>query len=140
MWHEDFSKRYFDMLIENAISVAIEVVGHDHIADLRYHSSQNLPSGYDDAPEKFDFHNVFIAPGVTPEKGQNPGVAMFEISETGVPSNLRIEFIDMESFEGQSSLSYADLKFNSFDLAKDYGFSDLSADGLTVLRKYLQDD
>ena len=49
----------------------------------------------DDTGLKFDFHNVFIAPGITPEKGNNPGVAMFEISEEGVPSNLQMEFINL---------------------------------------------
>ena len=50
-----------------------------------------------------------------------------------------MEFINMDSFEGKSSVSYSDLSFNSFDLAKDFGFSDLSGEGLAELRKYLED-
>ena len=116
----------------------MEVFGHDHFADLRYHSS----NGVLDIPEpesKFDFHNMFVAPGVTPEKGNNPGVSMFEVSDTGIPSNLKMEFIDLKNFSGATSLSYDDLNFLSFDLATDFGFSDLSPQGLVDLRKYLED-
>ena len=49
----------------------------------------------DDTEQKFDFHNMFIAPGVTPNKGQNPGVAMFEITSDNIPVNLQMEFIDI---------------------------------------------
>ena len=69
-------------------------MGHDHLADLRYHSSDNVV-GLPDSDVKIDFHNLFVAPGVTPWSGQNPGVAMFEISDAGVPSNLQLEFIDL---------------------------------------------
>ena len=54
-------------------------MGHDHFGDLRYHSSDNVP-GMSDTDVKFDFRNMLVAPGVTPNKGQNPGVAMFEVS------------------------------------------------------------
>ena len=50
-----------------------------------------------------------------------------------------MEFINMDSFEGKSSVSYSDLSFRSFDLAKDFGFSDLSGEGFADLRKYLAD-
>lgn len=49
----------------------------------------------DDTESKFDFHNYFVAPGITPEKGNNPGVAMLEFTEDGVPSNLQMEFINL---------------------------------------------
>ena len=48
-----------------------------------------------DTDVKFDFHNLFIAPGVTPNKGSQPGIAMFEVSTDGVPSNLKFEFMDL---------------------------------------------
>ena len=125
-------------MLDNANSVAIEVVGHDHIADLRYHSSQNI-AGITAQDAKFDFHNMFVAPGITPGKNNNPGVALFEISDAGVPSNLKMEFIDIQGVESKASLSYSDLNFRSFDLAKDFGFSDISGNGLAELRKYLED-
>jgi hypothetical protein len=59
--------------------VIIEVAGHDHYADLRYHSSNNVLDLPDPAV-KFDFHNILISPGVTTWDEQNPGVAYFEIN------------------------------------------------------------
>jgi hypothetical protein len=44
--------------------VIIEVAGHDHYSDLRYHSSNNVLELPDPAV-KFNFHNILIAPGVT---------------------------------------------------------------------------
>ena len=49
----------------------------------------------EDTDTKFDFHNLFVAPGVTPNKGNNPGVAMFEVTEDGLPQNMQLEFIDL---------------------------------------------
>jgi hypothetical protein len=77
--------------------VAIEVWGHDHLSSLRYHSSEDVLD-FEDPEDKFDFHNFIVAPGITPEKGQNPGVATFEVTPEGVPTNLKYDFIDMTSF------------------------------------------
>ena len=84
MWHDQFNERYFQILRDQHESVIIEIMGHEHWADLRYHSSDNVLN-MEDTEQKFDFHNMFIAPGVTPNKGQNPGVAMFEITSDGIP-------------------------------------------------------
>ena len=50
-----------------------------------------------------------------------------------------MEFIDITNFSGTTILSYNDLNFHSFDLSNDFGFSDISPDGLVSLRKYLED-
>ena len=86
--------RYFQIIRDYHESIVIEVMGHDHYGDLRYHSSQNV-LGLKDTATKFDFHNLFVAPGVTPNKGNNPGVAMFEVSSDGIPANLKFEFMDL---------------------------------------------
>ena len=94
LWHSDAAARYFEILRDNHEAVVIEVMGHDHYADLRYHSSNNVLD-LKDTDVKFDFHNLLVAPGITPNKGNNPGVACFDVSDDGVPSNLRFEFIDL---------------------------------------------
>ncbi len=94
LWHSDVTSRYFQILRDYHDAVVIEVMGHDHYADLRYHSSDNVLD-LDDTDVKFDFHNLLVAPGITPNKGNNPGVACFDVSDDGVPSNLRFEFIDL---------------------------------------------
>lgn len=88
------AKRYFQILRDHHESVVIEVMGHDHYGDLRYHSSDNVLD-LDDTDVHFDFHNMFIAPGITPNKGNNPGIAMFKVSTEGVPYDLQFEFLDL---------------------------------------------
>ena len=90
MWHEEFQARYYQTLLDHSSQIIMEVVGHDHIADLRYHSSQKIP-GVTDAKTKYDLHNVFVAPGITPNKKNNPGVAHFEISDAGVEPDYTME-------------------------------------------------
>ena len=48
----------------------MEFYGHDHFASLRVHN--------DDFKDMY--HNIFIAPSVTPWYLNNPGVTSFEIS------------------------------------------------------------
>ena len=42
MWHSDYTQRYFELLRSYAPQVALEVAGHEHITDIRYHSSHNV--------------------------------------------------------------------------------------------------
>lgn len=123
---------------DNHEAVIIEVMGHDHFGDLRYHSSDNVP-GMKDSDVKFDFRNMLVAPGVTPNKGNNPGVAMFEVSSDGVPSNLQFEFIDLVPQLGKSSVSYSDLEFLSLDMSE-YGLTSLTASALSDFRNALEND
>ena len=76
---------------------------------------------------------------MTPEKGNNPGVSLLEVSAEGKPSGLKFEFIDVNALIGKASIQYEDLEFLSFDLTSDLGFSDLSPDGLSDFRKFLED-
>ena len=117
----------------------IEVVGHDHYADLRYHSSNNVVD-LPDLATKFDFHNMFVAPGVTPYDNSNPGVSMFEVSDTGVPSGLRIEYLNLQATIGKSTVNYSDLDFLSLNMATDYNVSNLDAASLATFRKALEAD
>ena len=108
LWHNSFASRYFQILRDYHEAVSIEVVGHDHYADLRYHSSDHVMD-LDDTETKFDFHNIFVAPGITPNKGQNPGVAMFEMSPDNEPQSLKFEFIDINNLLGKTTATYSDL-------------------------------
>lgn len=76
LWYDDYNTRFFDILRTYHNQVIIEVYGHDHYADLRYHSSDNVAS-LPNVEEDFYFHNMFVAPGVTPYEGTNSGVSMF---------------------------------------------------------------
>jgi len=91
-WFENYNEWYFTTLRNYADTILIEIFGHDHISDLRFHSSSGVWNLTDPSPE-FNFHNMFVAPGITPYDGTNPGVSKFEISEDLQPMNLHIEFL-----------------------------------------------
>lgn len=117
----------------------MEVVGHDHYADLRYHSSNNVID-LPDLATKIDFHNIFVAPGVTPYDNSNPGVSMFEITDTGLPKSLKIEFLNIQATIGKASVNYSDLEFLSVDFATDFNIDTLDATSLSTFRKTLEAD
>jgi len=73
LWKEEFSQKYFSLTSLYADQIIIEVFGHDHFGDLRYHSLNETEGTY--------FHNMIEAPGVTVNKNQNPGITWFEIDE-----------------------------------------------------------
>ena len=111
-------------------NIIIEVVGHDHIADLRYHSSNGVWDFKDPSPE-YNFHNQLTAPGVTPYDGTNPGVAHFEINDDRKPFNLTFEFLYLESTIGLNIVpAYEDLEFYSFNYTEEYGLNPLVADDI----------
>lgn len=141
LWMKEHNERYFQILRTFAEQIVIEVAGHDHFADLRYHSSDSVP-GMADADPKFDFHNLFVAPGVTPNKNQNPGIAYFEVSDDALhaPSGLKMEFMDLNSTYGQDQVSYSDVNWLSFDLEKDFGVTGLDPDSLSDFRNALEND
>lgn len=138
LWHDEFNSRYFQILRDYHEAVAFEVVGHDHYGDLRYHSSYDVLD-LPDTDTKFDFHNLFIAPGITPNKNQNPGVAMFEMDAYNTPHSLKFEFVDINPLLGKTSATYNDLKFLSLDMAKDFGVTSLTPDDLKDFRNALED-
>jgi len=139
MWNHTYNKQYMKILRDNADKVIIEVSGHDHYADLRYHSSDNV---YDlpDTATKFDFHNLFVAPGITPNKGQNPGVTIFDVNN-GIPSNMHMEFLNLEkTLGGTTTPAYSNLEWFSLDLASKFGLNALDATSLAAFRKHLEAD
>ena len=115
----------------------IEVVGHDHYSDLRYHSSQNV-CDLADTDVKFDFHNILIAPGITPIDSSNPGVTMFEIDENLLPKNLRMEFLNLGATIGNESFTPADADWWSVDFASAFNLTMLDPSSLATFRKFLE--
>ena len=85
---------------------------------------------------------MFINPGVTPNKYQNPGFAVFEITddEEQKPVNLKMEFLDISKTFGTNSLSYDELEWLSVSLNDNFGLYDLTPDSLASFRAHLIDD
>jgi hypothetical protein len=65
------------MFLQYKDRIVIEVSGHDHFADIRYHSDGA-------SSNKQFYHSILISPGISPNKNQNPGVAVFEIDKTSL--------------------------------------------------------
>lgn len=114
---------------DNYDLIVLEVGGHDHYADLRFHTSQNV-ANIKDAKDKFNFHNLFVSPGMTPYGDSNPGVSKFELDSNLVPQNLRMEFLDLDATFGKTSVPYSEAKFWTVDYAKDYGVTYMTSDSL----------
>jgi hypothetical protein len=96
----------------------MEVGGHDHFADLRFHESTGV-ADIKDAKTEFNFHNLFVSPGMTPYGDSNPGVAMFELTSDFVPQNLKMEFLNLDATFGMQSVPYSEAVWWSVDYAKD---------------------
>lgn len=95
LWKEDYTRRYFELLRKYHEVIAIEVAGHDHYGDLRYHSSWDVLD-FPNTEEEFNFHNIFVSPGLTANKGQQPGFTLMEIdASTYEPKNLKMEFFNL---------------------------------------------
>jgi len=141
LWDNDYNNRYFDMLRTYKDSVVIEVGGHDHFADLRYHSSYHV-ADLEDSSTKFYFHNLFVAPGATTYGNSNAGIAYFELTSDYVPTNLRLEFLDLDSTNavvGTDRPTYEDAVWWSIDYAKQYGVTKLTPDALHDFYTTLKD-
>ena len=62
---------------------------------------------------QFYFHNMIVAPGVTPYDFTNPGVGKFEITSELVPQNLQLEFLNLQATIDQSVVEFYKLDFPS---------------------------
>jgi len=139
MWYENFNREYFRVLRKYHESVIIEVVGHDHLADLRYHSSDNVVD-LKDTDHKYDFHNLLVAPGITSWEGTNPGMVKFEITEDLVPTSLEMEFLDLNPTYGKDFVEYDDLTWWHVDFASMWNVTDIDPTSLASFRKRLEAD
>lgn len=64
---------------------------------------------------------------------------MFEITSSGIPQNMKMEFLDLQSTLGVTSPKYSDLSFFSLTLS-DYGLTAFNANSLDILYKKLAAD
>jgi hypothetical protein len=114
----------------------IEVVAHDHFADVRYNSFKDPKTG-----KTVYYHNFFVAPGATPDKNQNPGYSIFEIDEvTFEPKNLRFTFLDIHETYGHTTIpSLSKLTFRECALS-DFGLVSLTPESIHQFRLSLEED
>ena len=132
----DYNEDYFSILSDFRDVIVLESCAHDHYADVRYHSSG------DTVPQKYFFHNLLVAPGVTPIDGSNPGFAVFELDAwTLSPQNLVLHYLPLEQTYGWKSVpaDVTTIPFRRFQFS-DYGLTDFSADSLSAFQNALKAD
>ena len=132
LFNELPNEDYFQILKEHKDRIVIELAGHDHFASLRAHTEENGDG----------FHNIFVAPSITPWYSNNPGVTSFEIvGEDSTPKNLRSTFLNLEPTIGKDSYTPQDeLEFRELDFEAHFGVKDLSADSILDLARRLSED
>lgn len=110
----------------------LELAGHDHFASLRAHTDENGDA----------FHNIFVAPSITPWYSNNPAVTSLEIDGDDLkPKNLRSTFLNLEPTIGRDSyVSLDELEFRELDFEADFGVKDMTADSILALAHRLQED
>ena len=94
---------------------------------------------FKDTASKFDFHNLLVAPSITPNKMNNPGIAMFEVDDAVIPGNLKFEFLDLNPTFGSSTVP-SNLTFYSLDFASLYDVKTIDPAALAEFRKRLEAD
>jgi len=77
---------------------------------------------------------------VTPYDNSNPGVAHFEVTSTGIPQNLKLEFLNLNDTYGKTKVDYSDAKWFSVDFAKRFSVTSLDPTSLATFRKVLEAD
>ena len=90
LWNDKPNTIYFDVLERNKDKILIELAGHDHLASLRAAM----------ADDERAYHNIFIAPSITPWYKNNPGVSSFEVTGQLMPQNLRSTYLNLQQTFG----------------------------------------
>lgn len=145
LWNSYPTKLYFDILAEYSNKIIMEVGGHDHLSSLRYHCKKDIIETLkhvDSNDEDFLFHNIVIAPSMTPWYSNNPGTGMFQIRDTDlIPFGLKHSFLNLRPTLGQEAPTPFDkLEFRHLDFEKEFGLTELTPSGFDILRKKLQAD
>ena len=91
LWTTDYTRRFAAIIERYADRVIIELSGHEHTGDIRYHEGSifdqgsTILNGVSKAEEKVlnlnfvgpkRYHNMLIDPGMTSFDGANPGFSV----------------------------------------------------------------
>ena len=95
-WNANYTSRYAKIIRDNHEKIILEVAGHDHIGDLRF-SNQVYAPAEEKNGANFSFHNIIIAPAVTPNSLSQPGYTIFKLDDqTMTTKDLKMVFFPIE--------------------------------------------
>jgi hypothetical protein len=105
----EYRRKFLSILVRYSDKITIQIAGHDHHADLRYHRGKipefllvpelnsyiELYQKWKNQPvENFIFNNILINPAITSADGTNPGFSLFDIdTEKGVVHKLHTHYL-----------------------------------------------
>lgn len=100
--------------------IVLEVVGHDHLAGMRYSEVEHKEGDY--------YLNKVLFPGLTASSKTQPGFATFVYdSETRKAEQLKFTYIDMDSTIGlPASTPFDELTWFDVDFDEKFDLLDLS--------------
>lgn len=143
--------RYVDKII-------IQINGHDHHADLRYHkglipeflrvseldSYMKLHSEKTGIPvEDFTFNNMLINPALTSLDGTNPGFSLFRFDATKEKvHNLEMHYLEIRktyNLTNVEDITNPSFVFELVDFFEDYGVKTIDSKSLLRLTNRLED-
>jgi hypothetical protein len=82
-----------DLMLKYKNRIILEIGAHDHWSDIRYINDNTYGP----------FRSLFVAPAISPIRGQMPGYAYLEINN-GVAQNPHMVSLDITASYGQSSI------------------------------------
>ena len=107
----DLVRRFASILERFPQKIIIEISGHEHLCDVRYHNGslffpqspllKNLPRNeqlqYLNFTGPKRYHNMLISPGVTSFDGQNPGYTVMQLNLTSqIAYDLKMTFLPID--------------------------------------------
>ena len=132
MWQDEPNLEYFRILDEYKDRILLELAGHDHFASLRAHMNDEWEV----------YHNLFVAPSITPWYKNNPGVTSFEITDdTLIPQKLRTTFLNLRKTLGKETVTpFEELEFRELDYEASFGIKDMTAASIWNLAMRMSND
>jgi hypothetical protein len=111
LWTDDYTRRFASIMERYADRIIIEISGHEHVGDIRYHEGSlfykgsPMRQGMTQAQEKalnlnfvgpHMYHNLLMDPGSTAFDGANPGYSVLQLSPlTQTFSDLKQYFLQL---------------------------------------------
>ena len=141
MWNSYPNKVYFELIHHYKDKIIIEIAGDDNFSSPRYHTDQDILDTEERSNESYTlYHNMLVLPSMTPWDSHNPAMSSLEVAhDTLVPHSYKSLFLNIRpTMNKRWTTPYSQLEFRTVDMAKHFGFKDLTPKSIDLFRKRLQ--
>jgi hypothetical protein len=153
-----YRQKFLSIVVRYVDKIIIQINGHDHHADLRYHKGlipdflsvseldayMKLYSEKTGTPlEEFTFNNMLLNPSVTSLDGTNPGFSLFDFdTKKEVMHNLRMHYLDIRKTLNMTDVGditkHQEL-FQEVNYYQDYGVKAMDSKSMLGLTRKLEE-